>query len=279
MSSHQDIVVSVIVPCYNQAQYLDDALESVLNQNFTSWECIVVDDSSPDDTKAVAQHWIEKDNRFSYVKQENKGLSAARNFGISHAKGTFILPLDADDKISSNYLQLAVKAFSKNEALKVVYSKAEKFGVESGFWNLNVYSPSNLAKANMIFCSAVFKKADWERIGGYDEHMKGGLEDWEFWIHLLKTGGEVLQLDTICFYYRIKENSMIKDVETDTKKRLYEYVSVKHADFFVAQLGSFYQYMHEGIKENNELKKKINSKKHALTVLFKPLSKLFAKNK
>lgn len=279
MPSEQNIIVSVIVPCYNQAEYLDDALQSVLDQTFPNWECIIVDDDSPDHTKVVAQHWLQNDERFSYLKQDNKGLSGARNFGISRAKGTFILPLDADDKISSDYLELAVKAFHENKSLKVVYSKAEKFGIESGFWNLNSYSPNNLAKANMIFCSALFKRVDWERIGGYDEQMKGGLEDWEFWIHLLKTGGDVLQLDRICFYYRIKENSMIKDLESDTKKRLYEYVSVKHADFFVKHLGSFYQYMHEGIKENQELKKKINSKTHALTVLFKPFSNLFVKDK
>lgn len=279
MSSDHNIVVSVVVPCYNQAQYLDEALQSVLDQTYNDWECIIVDDSSPDHTFEVAQKWTQKDSRFSYVKQENKGLSGARNFGISHAKGLFIMPLDADDKISKDYIQLAMEAFDKNKLLKVVYSNAEKFGTETGLWHLNTYSPSNLAKSNMIFCTALFRKTDWERVGGYDEQMQGGLEDWEFWIHLLKSGGEVLQLDQVCFYYRVKASSMIKDLESDTKKRLYEYVSVKHADFFVKHLGSFYQYMHEGIKENNELKRKVNSKKHALKLLFKPFSNLFSKNK
>lgn len=75
-------LVSIIVPCYNHAQYLDKTLTSVLNQTYRDWECIIVNDGSEDDTKIIAAKWCEKDNRFKYVDQENKGVSAARNNGI-----------------------------------------------------------------------------------------------------------------------------------------------------------------------------------------------------
>ncbi|WP_298894553.1 glycosyltransferase family A protein [uncultured Psychroserpens sp.] len=275
MSSNQNILVSVVVPCYNQAQYLDEALQSVLDQIYTNWECIIVNDDSPDHTEAIAKAWVEKDQRFSYLKQDNKGLSGARNFGISYAKGEYILPLDADDRIGVDYIDLAIKAFKEDAALKVVYSNAEKFGLENKTWNLRPFSLFNLAKSNVIFCSAVFKKEDWERVGGYDEHMRGGLEDWEFWIHILKFGGEVFKIDKVCFFYRIKENSMIKDIAVDDKMELYRYVSVKHADFFVNQLGSFKEFMSQGLKENDELKVLVNSKKNALRVLLKPVTRFF----
>ncbi|HAO28647.1 MAG TPA: glycosyltransferase family 2 protein, partial [Chryseobacterium indologenes] len=79
--------ISIIVPCYNQAIYLDECLQSVLDQTYGNWECIIVDDGSPDNTKEVTEKWIEKDNRFIYLHKENGGLSSARNAGIEAAKG------------------------------------------------------------------------------------------------------------------------------------------------------------------------------------------------
>lgn len=232
-------LVSIIVPCYNQAQYLDEALQSVLDQTYDNWECIIVNDGSPDNTKDVAKQWIEKDYRFKYFYKKNGGLSSARNHGIEQAKGMFMLPLDADDRIDIKYVELAIKCFEQDDSLKVVYCKAEKFGEEGGSWNLPTFSLKKLASENMIFCSAFFRKRDWELVGGYDINMIYGLEDWEFWIAILKNGGEVMRLEDVGFYYRVKSISMVKKLNTETRKELFEYLSIKHADFFVKQLGSF----------------------------------------
>jgi glycosyltransferase involved in cell wall biosynthesis len=233
------IKVSIIIPCYNQAQYLDEALQSVLNQTCTNWECIIVNDGSPDDTEVIASQWVEKDSRFVYLKKQNGGLCSARNYGIEQAKAAFILPLDADDRIAKDYIAMALDSFQENSTLKVVYSKAEKFGYETGLWDLQPFSLRAIAMENMIFCSAMYRKRDWESVGGYDINMIHGFEDWEFWIALLKNGGNVKRLDIIGFYYRVKPKSMIQMLNKDKKKKLHEYMSVKHADFFVAQLGSF----------------------------------------
>jgi glycosyltransferase involved in cell wall biosynthesis len=98
--------ITVIVPCYNQAAYLDEALQSVLNQTYLYWECIIVNDGSTDQSEVKAKEWTEKDHRFKYFYQKNSGLCSARNFGIKKAQGEFILPLDADDKLGENYLKL-----------------------------------------------------------------------------------------------------------------------------------------------------------------------------
>lgn len=258
--------VSVIVPCYNQAQFFDEALQSVLAQSYTNWECIIVNDGSPDNTEEQAEKWVAKDSRFKYFYKENGGLCSSRNYGIEQAKGTFILPLDADDKIAKDYVALAVNSFKEDTFLKVVYCKAEKFGNETGIWDLQPFSLKAIAKGNMIFCSAMYRKSDWERVGGYDLNMIHGFEDWEFWIALLKNGGNVKCLDSIEFHYRIKPNSMVQKLDIEKKKKLHEYMSVKHADFFVAQFGSFIHLNLVAERSKSEWTYKLKNKKFVVDV-------------
>ena len=258
--------ISIIVPCYNQAHYLDEALQSVLEQTYIHWECIIVNDGSSDNTENVAQNWVEKDKRFRYLFQENTGLSSARNLGIEQASGEFILPLDADDKISNQYLELALIAFQEDNSLKVVYCKAEKFGIENGFWYLRPYTKQDLCYFNMIFCSAFFRKKDWELVGGYDQKMIYGWEDWEFWIAILKNGGTVKCLDHIGFFYRTKQESMATQLNAEKTKILAEYMSVKHADFYVNQLGSFLYLNDLAIKVKEENSGKLKSEKYVIDI-------------
>ncbi len=258
-------LISVIVPCFNQGVFLEDALVSVLAQSYQNWECIIVDDGSEDDTKLIAAKWIKKDNRFIYLYKENQGLCLARNAGIEVANGLYILPLDADDKISKSYLELAIVEFQKNENLKVVYCNARKFGKINSNWVLPSFSLKKLAISNMIFCSAVYKKDDWKRVGGYDVNMKFGLEDWEFWIALLKNGGEVLKLDYLGFYYRTKEESMVTNLNDERSNLMYEYLSIKHVDFFVKNLGTFKQL----ISRINKNEKNLKSTKFVINLVWK----------
>lgn len=224
--------VSIIVPCYNQSTYLDDALNSVLNQSYQDWECIIVNDGSVDETESIAKKLIKKDGRFKLVSQANAGLSAARNRGIQEAKGTYILPLDADDMIAPHYIDYAVKEFKRDKNLKLVYSKAEKFGVVNKEWDLPAYSLQTLKKNNIIFCSAVFKKNDWLRFGGYDEKLRNGWEDWDFWLSLLKDGGKVNKLDYLGFFYRVKSESMISKMDEEVQNKTFAYINNKHIDFY-----------------------------------------------
>ena len=261
--------VSVIVPCYNQAQFLDEALQSVLDQTYANWECIIINDGSPDNTEEVALKWCNKDERFNYFKKENGGLCSARNFGITYAKGEFILPLDADDKISKNYLEKAFQSFIEDASLKVVYCKAEKFGDEVGPWNLPKFSLFNLSRNNLIFCSAFFRKKDWELVGGYDTNMVHGWEDWEFWIAILKKGGNVKCLEEIGFYYRIKSNSMLRMINQDKEKSILNYLSIKHADFFVKYYGSFAVMERKLVVERYKNEVNLKSEKFVIDVFCK----------
>lgn len=263
------INVSIIVPCYNQAQYLDECLNSVINQIYSNWECIIINDGSTDHTETVAKKWEGKDSRIKCLNKENGGLSAARNSGISMAIGQYILPLDADDKISSNYIFQAVNAFEKDDTLKLVYCNAEKFGDESGLWNLPPFSLYNLSQNNLIFPCAIYKKKDWKTIGGYDENMIYGWEDWEFWISLLKNGGSVEKLDLVGFYYRIKAVSMLKNIDEEKGIFLLNYLSVKHADFFVKHYGSFKFLAQETERIKNSYEEKLKSEKFVINLFLK----------
>ena len=189
-----NVRISIIVPCYNQAEFLDDALESVQKQSFRNWECIIVNDGSADRTEVLGKQWEKTDARFKYYYQKHSGVSKARNYGIIQAKGRYILPLDADDKLGVDYIKRALSRMDQNKELKLVYCKAKIFGEVEKDWILPEFKLSSLAANNMIFCSSIFKKSDWEMVGGYDENMKEGYEDWEFWIALLKNGGEVLSI-------------------------------------------------------------------------------------
>ena len=262
-------LVSLIIPCYNQSKFLDECLQSVLDQTFQDWECIIVNDGSNDDTESISKKWVDKDERFLYIYQDNGGLSRARNKGISRAKGEFILPLDADDKIANRYVELAVAQFQSDTSLKVVYCKAEKFGSVTGIWNLPVFSLSNLSKDNMIFCSALFKKTDWAAVGGYDVNMIYGWEDWEFWIAILKNGGNVKQLDYIGFYYRVKDISMLRELDSQKREFLLQYMSLKHTQFYINQLGSFKKLDDQIIQTKEEFQKNSKSEKFVIDLFCK----------
>jgi glycosyltransferase involved in cell wall biosynthesis len=259
-----DIQISIIVPCYNQGEFLNETLSSIIKQTFSNWECIIIDDGSSDNTKEIAKIWLEKDTRFRYFYQKNQGVSIARNFGIEKALGEFILPLDADDKIASEYIRLSLNEFKNNNNLTLVYCQARKFGKINEKWLLPEFNLFDLAVNNMIFCSSIFKKSDWKRIGGYDENMVKGFEDWEFYIALLKKGGAVSRLDYTGFYYRIEGNSRSKKINQEVRDSLFEYLSIKHADFFVHQLGSFFHLRSKMALIESNYKENLKSEKFVI---------------
>lgn len=231
-------LVSVIIPCYNHEEYLEDAVNSVLNSTYQCTEIIIMNDGSLDSSFTKAQELeVRYPGQVRAFNQENSGPSVARNRAISLARGVYILPLDADDKIGRNYIKQAVRALESDLDIKLVYCEAEKFGLKSGPWNLPPFCFESLAKDNMIFVSALFRKSDWIYAGGFDERMKLGWEDWEFWINLLKNGGKVKKLSCVGFYYRIHSISRRKSVTKQAKKQTIAILNEKHGDFLHRYLG------------------------------------------
>jgi glycosyltransferase involved in cell wall biosynthesis len=198
--------VSVVIPCYNLGRYLGDALQSLQQQTFKDFEIIVVDDGSTDAESLSALARLEPQIT-QLIRTSNQGVIHARNTGIAEARGRYILPLDADDKIGTTYLEQAVAQLEANPALGIVYCKAEFFGDKSGPWELPPYHFPEILIGNVIFNAGLFRRADWETVGGYNPNMHEGWEDFDFWLSLIELGREVLQLPDTLFYYRIRHNS------------------------------------------------------------------------
>jgi len=127
------VSISVIVPCYNQGEFLNQCLESVHNQEFKNWECIIINDGSNDNSHEIAIKWTNIDTRFKLINISNSGPSFARNTGIGMANGKFILPLDADDYLSPNYILSCVDFLERNHEYKVAYGAVQNFGTCNDF--------------------------------------------------------------------------------------------------------------------------------------------------
>lgn len=224
-------LISIIVPCYMKDNYLADTLDSVISQTYAHWECIIVNDGSPDNTEAIAKKYCNRDNRFRYLFQHNSGLSNSRNNGIKASSGEYILPLDADDIIGNTYLEKAITHFNSYPYTKLVYCKARKFGVENGIWELPPYDYDKLMWNNCLFCTSMYRRADYDKTSGYNSNMKYGLEDWDFWLSLLKKDDVIYQIDEILFFYRTTSNSMIKKISDNTKK-MHRQLVINHPEVY-----------------------------------------------
>lgn len=207
-------LVSIIIPCYNAAQFLEETLQCIITMEYSAWECIIVNDGSTDDSQSIIQTYMDDDVRIRCIEQSNGGPSKARNAGIQSSNGTYILPLDADDIISKHYVSEAVAVLENKPTIKLVYSNAEYFGKKNGSWELPAYSFKDLLFENMIFCSAMYRRRDFDLTRGYDTQLHGR-EDWDFWLELLKTGGNVHKIDKVHFYYRTHEDSRDRKANRD----------------------------------------------------------------
>lgn len=247
-------LVSIIVPCYNQAVYLPDTINSIIKQTYENWECIIINDGSLDNTQEIAEFYVKLDKRICLLSQENKGVAMARNNGIANSFGEYILPLDSDDLIESTYIEKAISYFMENQNTKLVYCKADRFDKKREYWDLPEYSYEKELWQNVIFCSAIFKRSDYNKTIGYNPNMKGGIEDWDFWLSFLKKGDVVYRIPEVLFHYRFKKKS--RSTEADKRKEaLYRQIYHNHKDLYEEYVPDIVLYKnkllsYELLKEN-----------------------------
>lgn len=224
-------LVSIVIPVYNAEMYVEQAVVSAVNQTYANVEIICVDDCSTDNSSVVLREMARKYSCVSVVSLPvNRGLPAARNVGIRHARGEFILPLDADDYIDSNYCKRAMDVFVTNQSVSVVYAKCKKFDGQSAWeWNLPEYSKEEMIGGNCVYATAFFRKKDWELFGGYDERLVA-LEDYDFWLHFTEKGLRFYRIDDFLFYYRQHASSA-------------NMTAVFHRDFFKKNTATLQVYL------------------------------------
>jgi len=254
--------VSVIIPCYNQGQYVDEAVDSVLGQTFQDFEIIIVNDGSTDEyTNEKLKNYNKPKTRI--IHTTNQGLAAARNNGIKASCGEYILPLDADDRIGIEYLEKTVEILDSNNNIGIVYCEAEYFGEKTGKWHIPDFSIEKILSENLIFCSAFFRRNDYDKTIGYNSNMLYGWEDWDFWLTLIEHGIDVHKINITCFFYRIKQNSMTKNIDVRIRNFLYGKIYENHNKLYQKHFPNPIVLLHEKTKYENEVIR-LNAKLDAL---------------
>jgi glycosyltransferase involved in cell wall biosynthesis len=231
-------LISIIIPCYNDAQYIEQSVLSAVNQTYPYIEVIVVDDGSNAETKKVLKKLESK--IFKLITQENYGQSKARNIGIEAANGNYILVLDSDDYIEPTFCEKACTIFKNNLDLKLVSCQANLISESN---KTMLFKPAGGTIKDFLFSNAalgtsMFKKDDWNNSGRYDETMKKGFEDWEFFIRLLKNGGSATIIQEPLYNYRKRNNSTTAKANLN-KYELLNYIYTKHKELYISNYNVF----------------------------------------
>ncbi|SFZ92958.1 hypothetical protein SAMN05428642_1021098 [Flaviramulus basaltis] len=258
--------VTVVIPCFNDGDFIIEALNSILNQTLKAEKIIIVDDGSDIKTKKNLET-IQYEN-VEVVFQDNKGVCKARNVGIGLAKTEYILNLDADDYFELNFIEKAVEILNDNLNIGVVgcfykMLKNKKIGNKI-IKPLGGSTTNFLAKNNAMNCS-MFRKKCWEQASGYDENMYNGYEDWDFWLSILKNGWLMYIIKEPLFIYRVKTISRDSNALENHDTELRNYIFQKHKQIY---LDNFESFTNQLLYVNHQLKrsklKAINSLNYRL---------------
>lgn len=244
MKTHTPLF-SIVIPCYNHGKYILDTIASIeAIEDKHLYEVIIVNDGSTDGTTDTILKEFEqsKPDNYTIIFQENQGVCATRNNAIAMARGKYILPLDADNKIYADYIYKALEVFNNKPKVSVVYSNGIHTGNEDGVRYQMDFNLHALLTHNYIDTCAIYKKTMWEELGGYDANMVWGVEDWEFWLHATFKGYKFHHIDEELFEYRVEDNLRTKTLMSDENNlnQLMDYMAKKHPVHFGPQYFTSY---------------------------------------
>ncbi|WP_054031288.1 glycosyltransferase [Desulfatitalea tepidiphila] len=266
-------LVSVVIPCYNYGRYLSDAVKSVIDQGFQNHEIIIVNDGSTDNTKDVAEKLIADfpECRIRLFNQENSGQPAiSRNLGIAAAQGTYILPLDADDKLAPHALSVLVAEASKHLNLPVVVSGwIQTFGVDGTLSKNGPFNRNMILRRNALPYCALYHRSVWEKQGGYRTNVPG-YEDWDFWVGATSNGATFIHLKMPVLLYRRTGNGSLLDKACRMHEWLMAGIILNHRQIYesteVAWAKAYRQH-HPQPPENRNVACEIANYPEAMAVL------------
>lgn len=218
-------LVSIIIPCYNQGQFVGEAIDSVLANTYQNIEIIVVNDGSTTEVDSYVDPYIAR-GEVTYIKQYNQGVSVARNNGIRLSQGRYIVCLDGDDILSSDYIETLYNQINQRTNV-IVTSPVQHFGDDDQLWAPPTNPQGDHVPGYCIPCAAMFPVSIWQDVGGYDESMREGYEDWEFWAHAW-TKGNVFELayNPRLYYRRWGRTLNVKAAEKH--EEIKQYILTKH---------------------------------------------------
>ena len=208
--------VSVVVPCYNQARYLGEAIESVLSQGYTGFEIIVVDDGSKDGTQEVAAVRAKENSRVRLISQENRGLAAARNRGLAEARGEYVVFLDSDDRLVGGALEVGVRELEAHPECAFVSGICRKISADGsvvpGWEQFRVMDDPylELLRSCPVYVPAVmYRRCVFDAVGGFDTSYRAA-EDYDLYYRILESF-PVYCHDTLVAEIRRHEANMTRD--------------------------------------------------------------------
>ena len=215
-------LISIVCPSFQSSIFIGDSINSVLNQTYTNWELIIIDDGSTDDTKELVDKYIKIDNRIKYFYQENGKQGRARNRGIKESLGHYLAFLDADDWWDSQFLQKSIEVLEFTQCEMIcsrakIYSENEKkiVGIKDYVKDEILQGKlgiSKLAQGNLIpMPTVIIKKDCLYKVGYFDESLSiWKAEDYDLWIRVLIGGFKVKSAEFNFSYYRIHESNSTK---------------------------------------------------------------------
>ena len=236
-----EIAVSVVIPCYNQGEYILEAISSVEACQNRVYEILVINDCSTEILTIKILDYLRDNGYLVIDHQSNQGLAETRNTGIAKARGKYILPLDSDNKIRPEYIPKAIEILDKNSEIGIVYGNPEYFGERTGVWSVPEFNINKIAARNYIDACAVYRKQVWSECGGYDPKIpdKLGYEDWDFWLGAAEKGWQFYHVNEVLFDYRVRSNSMVSACRIpENHARLVHYICSKHLGIYTTNFAS-----------------------------------------
>lgn len=194
--------VSVIMPVFNAGRYLKQALGSVSKQTHQDFEVIVVDDGSTDPYTLRLLEDAARLPRLKVCRTENQGPAAARNTAIARARGTYVVPLDADDYLASGFLEQTLAIAERDPTVGIAYTWIGLVGGHRGTWRTGGFSVPELLCRCTLHVTALYRRELWSDVGGYDPRFVESWEDWDFWLTAAARGWKAHCLPQVLAYYR-----------------------------------------------------------------------------
>ena len=222
--------VSVVVPCYNGGRFLDGMLASLARQSFRSFETIIIDDGSTDPDTVERLDRMAADVRV--VRQTNRGLPSARNTGFREASASLVLPLDCDDALEPEFLEKAVRALRQySDGTAFAFTHMRVTGQLSGLLPRHFNRFDQLFLNQLPYCMLI-RKAAWQAVGGYDETMRDGYEDWEFNIRLAAAGFDGVEIPEPLFVYFVADEGMFMSRSALQHSAIWRGIRRKHVRLY-----------------------------------------------
>ena len=230
-----DPLISVVIPCYNDGAYLPETIGHLKKQTFTDFEVIIVNDGSTDKATLDILDNLTGEG-YMVLHKANGRMSSARNHGVLHARGKYIAALDADDYFDPGFFEKAVHILNEQENVATVTSYIQLFGAIN-----KVSKPRGGNEYNFLFSSqcpawAMVRKSAWDAVGGYDEKMIHGYEDWEFYIRITQRGWIIHVIPEKLLFYRQTKKSTHKNDTLPNRASIISYIVEKHKDWYLDKL-------------------------------------------